>query len=172
MTGHIIDYFRRRAEKLRKQSTPPIDSSCTFCAIVAGDGPSFKVYEDDNVMAFLDIMPISPGHTLVIPKAHYPRVSQLPEELSALVGSVLPKISRAICAATDQPDFNIVSNQGHAQVVDHVHYHLVPAPKRSEGLGWAKASSFDRRRRTILEDQEGETMSNLIRSKLEPTSML
>lgn len=63
-----------------------------------------------------DILPIRPGHLLVIPKLHYARVSHLPDEVSANLGRVLPRISRAMCRALDQPDYNIVSNQGYAQV--------------------------------------------------------
>ena len=79
-----------------------------------------------------------------MPKRHYVRTTDMPDEIGAMIGAVLPRVSRAVCKAMDQPDFNIVSNNGafagcrsgltragHGQVVDHVHYHIVPAPKRT-----------------------------------------
>jgi len=81
-------------------------------------------------MAFLDILPLRPGHTLVVPKIHCPRVSELPSEYAASVGKVISRISNALTKAVDNTALNVVCNQEYAQVVPHqVHYHIIPAPR-------------------------------------------
>ncbi|KAM0754732.1 HIT-like protein [Meredithblackwellia eburnea MCA 4105] len=129
----------RKRGSLGKLWTGEPERDCTFCEIVSGVQDCWKIYEDDDCLAFLDILPIRPGHLLVIPKRHFPKVSDLPDEVSASIGRCVPRIARALCRAMDQYDFNIVSNQGYAQIVHHVHYHLVPAPTASKPIrsGWA-----------------------------------
>ncbi|ARK29173.1 HIT-like protein [Halalkalibacter krulwichiae] len=73
-----------------------IDSNCVFCKIIKGDIPTSKVYEDDHVLAFLDISQVTKGHTLVIPKDHHTNVFDLPEEASKHIFSVVPKLATAI----------------------------------------------------------------------------
>lgn len=101
---------------------------CPFCRIIRDKAPAFRVYEDDKVIAILDILPLRPGHTLVIPKAHYSRVSELPPEFAAAVGAAVSKVSHAITQALQNTALNIVCNQEYAQAVAHVHYHVIPAP--------------------------------------------
>ena len=107
-------------------------SDCIFCKIVKGEIPCSKVFENGDVLAFLDIAPLAEGHTLVIPKAHYDTMDQVPPEVSAKVAEVFPLVSKAICSATGKKAFNIFQNNGRpaGQLVDHVHYHIVP---RCEG---------------------------------------
>ena len=109
-------------------------SDCVFCKIVNGEIPCSKVFENDDVIAFLDIAPLADGHTLVIPKAHYETMDQVPPEISAKVAAVFPVLSKAICKAMAKEAFNIFQNNGRpaGQLVDHVHYHIVP---RSEDDG-------------------------------------
>lgn len=83
-----------------------------FENIVAGKIPSYKVYEDDLVYAFLDINPLAPGHTLVIPKKRYVTLDQMPDETAAAIGKVLPRIARAIIKATGSDDYNVLQNNG------------------------------------------------------------
>eukprot|EP00929_Paragymnodinium_shiwhaense_P046377 TRINITY_DN23604_c0_g1_i1.p2 TRINITY_DN23604_c0_g1~~TRINITY_DN23604_c0_g1_i1.p2 ORF type:complete len:146 (+),score=28.11 TRINITY_DN23604_c0_g1_i1:24-440(+) len=83
-----------------------------FEKIVAGDIPSSKIYEDDLVYSFLDINPLSPGHALVIPKIKYEFLHEVPEETSAAIGRVLPKIAKAIMTATGSSEYNILQNNG------------------------------------------------------------
>lgn len=101
---------------------------CVFCSIVKGDIPSYKVYEDEYVIAFLDINPTTRGHTLVVPKVHVSKMSDMDEEeiLNRTV-NVLQKIVRAV-ESTISPDLNIVVNQGAVagQVIPHFHFHVVP----------------------------------------------
>lgn len=101
---------------------------CIFCKIVAGEITAYKVYEDDRVLAFLDITPVNPGHTLVIPKAHYENLLDLPEEEARNLISTIKKISSAILAGVESSGFNLGLNNGEAagQVVKHVHFHIMP----------------------------------------------
>src|SRR3982074_3696479 len=93
-----------------------------FSKIIRGEIPCHKVYEDDFVLAFLDINPLSPGHTLVIPKEPIATLDALSDEASAAIGRVLPRISRAVLRATGAKDFNVLQNNGAAahQAVFHV----------------------------------------------------
>jgi histidine triad (HIT) family protein len=107
-----------------------------FDKILSGDIPSYKVYEDEHVLAFLDIGPLSDGHTLVIPKERKAQLHQLSDEASAAIGRVLPRICRAVMRATGCTDYNILQNNGSAahQVVMHVHFHIIPK-SGDAGLG-------------------------------------
>ena len=115
----------------------PQDPQCLFCKIVAGEIPCHKLYENEHVFAFLDIMPLSHGHLLVIPKGHYQTIDEMPEEVAAACGAVLPKMSRALVAATGVQGWNVLQNNGAVagQVVGHVHFHLIPRSD-SDGLGF------------------------------------
>lgn len=100
-----------------------------FDMIVAGDIPAYKVYEDDDVLAFLDLSQVTPGHTLVVPKTHVADIFEYDEALAARVLSKLPKIARAIKASDENIiGLNILSNNGEAagQSVFHSHFHLIP----------------------------------------------
>lgn len=103
-------------------------NDCIFCAIAAGEIPSFKVYEDDVVLAYLDINPFSRGHTLVIPKAHTEGLLDTPDETLAAVISRVRKIAAHVKEALPCDGFNILQNNGEAagQTVKHVHFHIVP----------------------------------------------
>jgi len=110
------------------------DPTCIFCKIVAGQIPCLKVYEDDVVLSFLDIGPIAHGHTLVIPKSHYPTVMEIPPEVLAAVNQRIPKIARAVLAASGAKACHVLANNGEEamQSVHHLHYHIVP---RASGDG-------------------------------------
>ncbi|HUS66513.1 MAG TPA: HIT family protein [Kofleriaceae bacterium] len=116
-----------------------------FTKILRGDIPCHKVYEDDQVLAFLDINPLSPGHTLIIPKEPAVTLDQLSDEASAAIGRVMPRIARAVLAATGARDFNVLQNNGAAahQAVFHVHFHIIPKVDGAGlGIGW-KTRSLD-----------------------------
>lgn len=108
---------------------------CIFCKIVAGEIPAYKIYEDDDVLAFLDIVPVNPGHTLVIPKKHHPNFVDLPEELACKIVKVIKKITPAILSGVGSKDFNLGLNNGKTagQLVEHFHWHIMP---RLEGDGY------------------------------------
>lgn len=108
-----------------------------FTKIIAGEIPCHKVYEDDHVLAFLDIAPLSPGHTLVIPKEPAATLDALSDAAGAALGRVLPRICRAVMHATGTRDYNVLQNNGAAahQAVFHVHFHIIPKPTDAQGLG-------------------------------------
>lgn len=112
-------------------------ADCVFCKIVAGAIPSAKVFEDDHIIAFLDIGPLAEGHLLVVPRAHYRQIVELPRELSAAMAATLPRLAAAVLAVTGATGLNIVQNNGRSagQVVDHVHVHLIPR-RDGDGLGF------------------------------------
>ena len=108
-----------------------------FGKIVRGEIACHKVYEDDMVVAFLDINPLSAGHTLVIPKEPAESMDRLSDEAAAALGRVLPRICRAVIAATGVREYNVLENNGAGahQAIPHVHFHIIPKPSAREGLG-------------------------------------
>jgi len=107
-----------------------------FEKIAAGEIPSYKIYEDENIFAFLDINPASRGHTLIIPKIRYQFVHELPQETAAAIGRILPRLAKAVIQAVGATDYNILSNNGQpaGQVIPHVHFHIIPKfPKETQG---------------------------------------
>jgi histidine triad (HIT) family protein len=108
-----------------------------FAKIIAGQIPCHKVYEDADVLAFLDINPLTRGHTLVVPKEPAETLDKLSDESAAALGKVLPRICRAVMAATGVNQYNVLENNGAAahQAVFHVHFHIIPKPNAAEGLG-------------------------------------
>jgi histidine triad (HIT) family protein len=132
-----------------------------FGKIIRGEIPCHRVYEDDRVLAFLDIMPLSEGHTLVIPKEPAETLDQLSDESAAAIGRVLPRICRAVIAATGTREFNVLENNGTGahQAIAHVHFHVIPKPGRGAGLGvgWPAGS---------LEQAAGAEIAARIRAAL------
>lgn len=115
-----------------------------FSKLIRGEIPCHRVYEDARVLAFLDINPISLGHTLVVPKEPAVTLDALSDDSAAAVGRVLPKIARAVLAATGARAFNVLQNNGEAahQAVMHVHFHIIP---KFEGSGVGGAGAADER---------------------------
>jgi len=114
-----------------------------FGKILDGEIPCHKVYEDDLVLAFLDVGPLSRGHTLVIPKERQAFVHELSDESAAAIGRVLPRLSRAVKRATGAEAYNILQNNGSVahQVVMHVHFHIIPKTADGGlGVGWPAGS--------------------------------
>jgi histidine triad (HIT) family protein len=115
-----------------------------FEKIIRGEIPCHKVYEDDKVLAFLDINPLSTGHTLVIPKEPAATMDRLSDDSAAALGRVLPRLCRAVIAATDIREYNVLENNGTGahQAIAHVHFHIIPKPNGREGLGigWPQKS--------------------------------
>ena len=107
-----------------------------FAKILAGEIPCHRVYEDAHVLAFLDISPLAPGHVLVIPKEEKATLGELSDESAAAVGRVLPRLCRAVCAATGATEYNVLQNNGPGahQAVMHVHFHIIPR-MNTQGLG-------------------------------------
>jgi histidine triad (HIT) family protein len=108
-----------------------------FAKILRGEIPCHRVYEDGAVLAFLDVNPISRGHTLVIPKEPAETIDQLSDDASAAIGRVLPRIARAVLAVTGARAYNVLQNNGADahQAVFHVHFHIIPKHDDGTGLG-------------------------------------
>lgn len=134
---------------------PRSDADCIFCKIVAGQIPCHKLYENDCVLAFLDIGPLSRGHCLVIPKEHYTTIDQMPADLASACAAVLPKLSKAIVTATGAAGWNVLQNNGAiaGQEVNHVHFHIIPRAD-GDGLGY----------RWLAGTLDGDTAKQLIKT--------
>ncbi len=138
-----------------------MSEECIFCKIVAGEIPSTRVYEDDDILAFMDIGPIIKGHTLVIPKAHSNRVTDTSAEVLQKIIVVVQKVARAQIAGLGADGVNVTQANGSVagQVVPHIHFHVIP---RFEGDGhrwnWA-AKSYD-------SPEETESFASRIRDAL------
>lgn len=103
-------------------------NDCLFCRIVAGEIPCTKVYEDDTVLAFLDIHPVNIGHTLVIPKAHHVNLYDAEDETLAHMMPVIKKLSIAVKTALNADGINLEMNNDApaGQLVFHTHLHIIP----------------------------------------------
>ena len=136
-------------------------SDTLFTRIINGEIPCHKVYEDDLVFAFLDINPLTDGHTLVIPKEPATTLDELSDESAAAIGKVLPRLSRAVLEATGASAFNVLQNNGPLahQAVMHVHFHIIPKLPGGAGLGigWPARS---------LSPEDGAAMAEKIRGAL------
>ncbi|VHA81229.1 HIT family protein [Streptococcus pyogenes] len=110
--------------------------NCIFCSIIQGDIPSSKVYEDEQVLAFLDISQTTKGHTLVIPKQHVRNLLEMTAETASHLFARIPKIARAIQSATGATAMNIINNNETlaGQTVFHAHVHLVPRYNEEDGI--------------------------------------
>lgn len=108
-----------------------------FTKILHGEIPCHRVYEDDRLLAFLDIAPLSAGHTLVVPKEAAVTLDRLSDESAAAVGRVLPRLCRAVLRVTGATAYNLLQNNGPAahQAVMHVHFHIIPKYADGSGLG-------------------------------------
>lgn len=112
-------------------------SESIFQKIINGEVPAHKVFENEHVLAFLDIHPLAEGHTLVIPKRAARRLEDLPPEDAAEIGRVLGMIARRVLQAVGASDYNVLQNNGPAahQEVPHVHFHIIPR-RTGDGLGY------------------------------------
>ena len=102
-----------------------------------GEIPCHRVYEDEHVIAFLDIAPVSRGHVLVVPKEERERLHELSGESAAALGRALQRVAAAVVRATGAADYNVLQNNGAAahQAVMHVHFHVIPKQADGSGLG-------------------------------------
>jgi len=102
--------------------------NCIFCEIAAGKAPVEIIYEDENILSFLDIKPLNIGHALVIPKRHYENYLDLPADELRNITLISQKIAAKIVKAFEPDGFNIIVNSGKAagQSIFHFHYHIIP----------------------------------------------
>ncbi len=138
-----------------------MNDSCVFCKIVAGKIPSTKVYENDEVLAFVDIGPIVKGHILVIPKEHFDPLTALPSALLARVAEAVQRIAKAQLSALKADGVNVFQANGAAagQVVPHVHFHVIPR-FNDDGHRWNWKST------TYADPSEAAVLAARIRAAL------
>lgn len=105
-----------------------MEKNCVFCKIIAGEIPAAKVFEDEKVLAFLDIAPFNFGHTLVIPKEHCHCFTEIPAETLNAMMAAAQKLAVAVMRATGAPAYNLLMNNGSVagQEVPHAHLHIIP----------------------------------------------
>jgi histidine triad (HIT) family protein len=123
-----------------------IHENCLFCKIINGDIPAAKVYENEHVLAFLDISQVTKGHTLIIPKLHHQDIFELTADTAKELFSVVPKIANALKKTYAPIGLNILNNNGQpaGQAVFHYHLHLIPRYGKGDGFG------------TVLEDHSSQ----------------
>jgi histidine triad (HIT) family protein len=153
--GHL-PYFGAKSQWRNHAYPTPTETPMAdtiFGKIIAGQIPCHRVYEDERVLAFLDINPLTRGHTLVVPKEPAETLDQLSDDSAAALGRVLPRICRAVIAATGVSQYNVLENNGAGahQAVLHVHFHIIPKPDPVQGLGigWP-ARSLDPKDASLL----------------------
>ncbi|MCP1354275.1 HIT family protein [Aneurinibacillus migulanus] len=112
------------------------DPNCIFCKIIKGEIPSSKVYENEHVLAFLDISQVTKGHTLVIPKIHQQDIFELTPETASNLFACVPKIANAIKKQFNVDGVNLLNNSGKVagQTVFHYHLHILPRYGREDGF--------------------------------------
>ncbi|CAA6660113.1 unnamed protein product [Spirodela intermedia] len=152
--------------------------NCIFCMIVRGESPAFKLYEDDICLCILDSNPLTPGHSLIIPKSHYTSLKETPPLVVAAMCSIIPLLSNAIMKATKSGNalltnacacmcktdsFNLLANSGVAagQVVFHTHLHIIP--RNENDCLWRSESS---QRKPLKQTHEAATLADEIREQL------
>lgn len=137
-----------------------MSEDCIFCAIVDGEIPSRTVYEDEETLAFLDANPLAPGHTLVIPKAHYETLNDLPEDRGVDVFDTLQYLVPAVEDSVGADASNVAFNNGSAagQEVPHVHGHIIP---RFEGDGGAPIHAIVGERPDLSDDDLDDIVEDI-----------
>lgn len=140
--------------------SPGETTGCLFCAIAAGDVPAEIVWESDDVVAFLDIRPVFPGHTLVVPRRHVVTLADLPDDLMVPLFSATRKLSAAVEHEAFGAHGSFVANNNHvSQSVAHLHVHVVPRHRKDglKGFFWP---------RTKYADGEAEAVAARLREAL------
>ncbi len=133
--------------------------NCIFCEIIQGTRKGHFIYEDENYVAFLDKYPIDKGHSLVLPREHHERVTDMNPEKVGELFSIVPKIAKAVVNTTKADAFSMAQNNGRAakQIVPHVHVHIIPR-FNDRGTIWTK--------RDIAKDDELEILAEQIRKTI------
>ncbi len=134
---------------------------CIFCKIIAGEIPSHKVYEDDKVIAFLDISPVSDGHTLVVPKAHYELMAEMPEDALNAAVMAVKRVSQGVLEAVGASSFNLYLNNGKeaGQLVPHFHWHIIPRHS-ADGLELWHGGSYSEGKAAELKEKISAAIVN------------
>lgn len=137
-----------------------VDENCLFCKIIAGTIPCAKIYEDENILAFLDINPTAKGHSLVVPKGHYPTLLDLPAAEGEVLLGAMRTVARAVMEACRADGFNCIQNNFAAagQMVFHSHWHVIPRFENDGLPDWSGKPYTD--------SDEMQSLAQAIRSKI------
>lgn len=135
------------------------NEDCLFCKIVSGEMPMSKVYEDDDVLAFLDIHPVNPGHTLIVSKKHSMNMLDTDDDVLKAMIVATKRVSQGILKVLDLQDFNLELNNGRiaGQIIPHLHWHIVPRTA-DDGLKHWPGLSY--------EEGEADNLAGQIRDEL------
>ncbi|KAF3766922.1 HIT-like protein [Cryphonectria parasitica EP155] len=151
-------------------ASPPSSSSQTLSPELTSPGPeTYVLLSTPVVIAFLDIMPLSRGHLLLCTRRHVPKLTGTKPAEARELGYYLRVLSAAVSRATGVEDWNVVQNNGAAaaQVVPHMHYHIIPRPEiRAQGRWSEKFTMFGRGQRSDLEPEDGEKLAQRVREEV------
>lgn len=139
-------------------------SETIFSKIISGEIPSFKIYENDYVYAFLDISQVSKGHTLLVPKKPSANIFETDEETMKHIGVALPKVANAIKKAFHPDGLNIIQNNGEYadQSVFHIHFHLIPRYDNDiDGFGYKWETHED-----VIDDETKQKIATQIQAQM------
>ena len=139
-------------------------SETIFSKIISGEIPSFKIYENDYVYAFLDISQVSKGHTLLVPKKPSANIFETDEETMKHIGVALPKVAKAIKNAFHPDGLNIIQNNGEYadQSVFHIHFHLIPRYENDiDGFGYKWETHED-----VIDDETKQKIATQIQAQI------
>ncbi|KAH7855113.1 hypothetical protein Vadar_021371 [Vaccinium darrowii] len=139
------------------------ESDCVFCRIIRGESPALKLYEDDVCLCILDTNPVSHGHSLIMPKSHFPCLQETPPTVIGAMCSKVPFIGNAVVKATSCDSYNLLVNNGAAagQVIFHTHLHIIP--RKAQDCLWDSESLP---RRPLKLDHETSQLADRIRKEL------
>lgn len=151
-------------------SYPPPQEAAILAPSLAGPNPeTYVVLSTPVVVAFLDIMPLSRGHLLLCPRRHAPKLTEATSTESRELGFYLHVLSTALSKATGVEDWNVVQNNGAAaaQVVPHMHFHIIPRPEiRAQGKWSEKFTMFGRGQRADLDPEDAEKLAQSVRDEV------
>lgn len=118
--------------------------NCLFCKIIRGEIPSAKVYEDEHSFAFLDINPVNPGHTLLVPKKHFATLYETPDETLKEIAPTIKKLAVAVKKAVSADGINIGMNNDSAagQLIFHAHFHVIPRHAEDGFKHWRSKRAY------------------------------
>lgn len=150
-------------------SPPPSSSDAVSPTRTSPNPETYVILSTPVVIAFLDIMPLSQGHLLLCPRRHAPKLTGTTPSEARELGHYLRVLSAALCRATGVHDWNVVQNNGAAaaQVVPHMHYHIIPRPEiRAQGRWSEKFTMFGRGQRSDLDPEDGEKLAAMVREEI------
>ncbi|WP_088012126.1 HIT family protein [Gottfriedia acidiceleris] len=141
------------------------DANCIFCKIIEGSIPASKVYEDDDVLAFLDLSQVTKGHTLVIPKDHVENIFEMSEETASTYFRKVPQIANAIKDTFNVQGINILNNSGEVsgQTVFHYHMHILPRYGKNDGFDVKWQSNQNQYTNETLQEIAKSIENNIIK---------